>query len=250
MMTQSASDPKTPRAALELRDAVDGIFEAHFRLLTALSEAAEEISAVERRSGRALTTTALKSLRPRYREALVSGEKCLSGLGFIAAAGALDDEPLWLDWFVRAAEPGMDAVQFELDPTNAEFYDYTNSPWYARSTAASAPTITGPYVDYLGTDRYALTLMTPVDDGADVVGLCGADVYVCDLEAALLPLLRDTDHEMVLTNVDGRVIVSNSAHHVPGTLVSPNAKAFEQRRAEKTSARCAAVPFVVFVNEE
>lgn len=63
-------------------------------------------------------------------------------------------------------------------------------PWtlgYKSGHRAAA----GPYVDYLCTDEYSLTLSAPVELAGRFVGVAAADVHLRHFEAAALPLLRE-----------------------------------------------------------
>ena len=47
----------------------------------------------------------------------------------------------------------------------------------------------------------------------------GADVRVFTFEKAVLPSLRATGRTVAIVNAEGRIVLSNSARHVSGTLL-------------------------------
>ena len=79
--------------------------------------------------------------------------------------------------------------------------------------------LTGPYVDYLCTDDYTVTITMPVVVGGEMVGLVGADVYVAKLEQALLPVLRAADRTCTIVNASGRIVASTDTHRATGALL-------------------------------
>jgi Cache domain. len=161
------------------------------------------------------------------------------GAGFVAAPGFLTDAPWHLAWWlgtrntfgVGAEEPSVRRLEAVEDPTSESFRDYTGLEWWRVPTSTGAPHITGPYVDYLCTDDYTLTLTVPVTFGDELIGVVGADIYVRTIERILLPALRTIPTLATLVNSSGRVIVSTDAHRPTGSLY----------RVEALTARLAAL---------
>ena len=106
----------------------------------------------------------------------------------------------------------------EEDPTSESFRDYTTLEWWRVPTTTGARHVTGPYVDYLCTDDYTLTLTIPARHGGRVIGVVGADLYVNDVERALLAHIRGLDAATIV-NASGRVIVSTDPHRPTGSLL-------------------------------
>ena len=79
--------------------------------------------------------------------------------------------------------------------------------------------ITGPYVDFLCTDEYTLTLAVPVTANGTIVGVAGADVLVETIELLLMDRLKDIDPRATLLNGSGRVIVSADPQLAAGALL-------------------------------
>ncbi|MBB2746192.1 UNVERIFIED_ORG: hypothetical protein FHR35_006055 [Microbispora rosea subsp. rosea] len=142
----------------------------------------------------------------------------IAGIGFIAAPGLLADAPWYLEWWQE--NPSGDPVQLlrDMDPASSAFYDYTHWDWYAGPSSGAERTICGPYVDYLCTDEYSLTLSVPVLAGGSFAGVAAADVFVRRFEAAVLPALREIPGPAFLVNAEGRVVASNTASRVAGSV--------------------------------
>ncbi|WP_210506369.1 cache domain-containing protein [Naasia sp. SYSU D00057] len=205
-------------------DAVAAVFAPVLRLLegwrhplaAALAAGAGERSALLDPAVERLVTPALSD-----RSTLVVGA------GFIAAPGLLGDVPLHLAWwlgkFNTLGAPPAEAQVRRLpaveDPSSEDFHDYTFMEWWRVPAETRLPHLTGPYVDYLCTDDYTLTLTVPVTRGDELLGLLGADLYVREIEAALLPALTGAPGVLTLVNRSGRVILSTDPHRPSGVLL-------------------------------
>ncbi|WP_328997535.1 cache domain-containing protein [Kribbella sp. NBC_00709] len=142
----------------------------------------------------------------------------IQGAGFIAAVDALADSRWWLEWFMLS-NGTTERLIVDTDPRGENFYNYESLPWYDVPQRTGRRHITGPYVDYLCTDDYTLTFTVPVTVEDRFVGVAGADVRVFTFEKAILPYLRATHRKVAIVNDQGRVVLSNSARHVGGTLL-------------------------------
>src|SRR4051794_37158842 len=147
--------------------AVAGVFGGVLRLLegwraqvgTALAAGAGERSAH-------LDPIVERIVRP----ALEDRTALVVGAGFIAAPGLLADAPRHLAWWLGkfntlGTAPGAAAVRRLVsvdDPAAEDFHDYTFMEWWRVPVETGLPHLTGPYVDYLCTDDYTLTLTVPV----------------------------------------------------------------------------------------
>jgi len=148
------------------------------------------------------------------------------GAGFVAAPGFLNDAPWHLAWWlghantfgVGSADPTIRRLLADEDPTSESFRDYTTLEWWRVPTTTGQRHVTGPYVDYLCTDDYTLTLTAPVHYGDRLIGVVGADLYVNDVERALLPHVRGLDAATIV-NASGRVVVSTDVHRPTGSLL-------------------------------
>lgn len=149
------------------------------------------------------------------------------GAGVVAAPGFLTDTDWHLAWWlghantfgVGNADPTVRRLVATEDPSSENFRDYTTLEWWRVPTTTRARHITGPYVDYLCTDDYTLTLTVPVDYAGAIIGVAGADLYVNDIELTLLPLIRALDATATIVNASGRVVVSTDAHRPTGAVM-------------------------------
>ncbi|MEO3858296.1 cache domain-containing protein [Acrocarpospora sp. B8E8] len=169
--------------------------------------------------GRTPVAADLATLRPLLWSRLDPGRlgALIAGIGFIAAPGLLADAPWYLEWWQE--NPSGRPVQLlrDLDPSSSAFYDYTHWDWYTGPLAGAEHTICGPYVDYLCTDEYSLTLSVPVTVAGAFIGVAAADVFVRRFEAAVDPALREIPAPALLTNAEGRVVASNTTRWITGS---------------------------------
>lgn len=169
--------------------------------------------------GERMTRHDIARIRPSVLTWLRGEHGFVVGAGAIVAPGLLSDQPGRLEWWSRS--PGEHEPAFldvDLDPESLEFYDYACAEWYREPRATGRRHITGPHVDFGGTDRYILTFTLPVFSQSRFLGVVGADVPTAHLEARLLPVLIGLDREVALLNADRRVIASNSPDRPSGTL--------------------------------
>jgi methyl-accepting chemotaxis protein-like sensor len=150
--------------------------------------------------------------------ALEDPDGLIQGAGFVAAVDTLADSRWWLEWFMLS-NGSAERLIVDTDPRGENFYDYGSLPWYDVPRTSGRRHITGPYVDYLCTDDYTLTFTVPVKVDDRFVGVAGADVRVFTFEKAILPCLRATHRKVAIVNDQGRIVLSNSARHVSGTLL-------------------------------
>lgn len=148
------------------------------------------------------------------------------GAGFVCAPGFLPGAPWHLSWWLGKFNSfgaiGRGGVTRRLeaseDPGSDSFRDYTLLEWWRVPARSGLPHITGPYVDYLCTDEYTLTLTVPVYFAGELIGVIGADMYAEDVERMLLPTLRAIDGGATLVNRVARVVVSADPRRATGSL--------------------------------
>jgi hypothetical protein len=150
----------------------------------------------------------------------VSTATLLTGAGFVATPGAVDDAEWHMAWWLRSPE-GSAARRLATvdDPAHELFRDYTGQEWWRIPVATGKRHLTGPYVDYVCTDDYTVTATMPVVVAGRMLGVVGADALVDRLERELLPALRDTAQPATVVNASGRVVTSSDAHRAPGSML-------------------------------
>ncbi len=143
----------------------------------------------------------------------------VKGMGIIAEVGVVPDHPYWIQWWQRTETGPLADNHHVLDPTREDFYDYESREFVDIPRRERVPCAYGPYIDYGGVDDFDLTITAPIVVDDVFYGVSCADILVADLESWLSPLLA-AEGESYLINADGRVIVSNSATHGAGDLMT------------------------------
>ncbi|WP_127794941.1 hypothetical protein [Agromyces sp. LHK192] len=157
-------------------------------------------------------------------DALEEPGSLITGAGFVAAPGYLADAPWHLAWWLGAANTfgagsGVRRLAAESDPDAEQFRDYTALEWWRVPARTGNRHLTGPYVDYLCTDDYTVTITTPVTIRGELVGVVGVDLYVVRVEQALLPVLRESARPCTLVNASGRITVSTDSRRATGAML-------------------------------
>ncbi|SCK48920.1 cache domain-containing protein [Streptomyces sp. WMMB 322] len=197
-----------------MRDALECVFDAvnetRRDTLALLADAAAE--------HRRPATTDLAGLRPGLKKRLAR-LTLVSGAGFVAAPGLLADAEAWLEWWQTGPGGDVRPLLLDLDPRHSAYSDYTHWEWYALARDTGRRAVAGPYVDYLCSDEYSLTLSVPVTLDGRFSGVAAADVYLPDFEAVVMPVLQRLPGPACLVNSRGRVAVSTYAHQLAGSLL-------------------------------
>lgn len=196
---------------------VGGALEAVFETVAATRDDTAALLAKAAAQGRRPASADLAALRPGLHQRLTR-EELVSGVGFVAAPGLLTDVPAWLEWWQTGADGDVRPLLLDLDPGHSAYSDYTHWDWFALPRDTGRRAVAGPYVDYLCSDEYSLTLSAPVESEGRFAGVAAADVYLRHFEAAVLPLLRRLPRPARLVNARGRVAASADPAHLAGSL--------------------------------
>lgn len=138
------------------------------------------------------------------------------GAGFIAAIDLLADAHSHLAWW-----QGADRRQLVLasQTVNKEDIDYSALEWYRVPMTSGEPHVAGPYVDYLCSDEYTITIAVPAEIDGERIGVAGLDLLVAAVEKELTPRFMALGHQVTLTNGVGRVVVSTDPRVATGDSV-------------------------------
>ncbi|MEV7499722.1 cache domain-containing protein [Streptomyces sp. NPDC093018] len=199
--------------AARVGDALEAVFGAVAATRADTTALLARVSA----AGRPAVSADLAALRPGLHQRLARGE-LVSGAGFVAAPGLLADVPAWLEWWQCGTEGDVRPLLLDLDPGRTAYSDYTHWDWFAGPRGTGRRAVAGPYVDYLCSDEYSLTLSEPVYAQGEFAGVAAADVHLRHFEAAVLPLLRRLARPAHLVNARGRVAASADPAHLAGSL--------------------------------
>ena len=178
------------------------------------------------------TAATLDPVVHSYAVPALAADGLITGSGFVAAPGLLSDAQWHLAWWLGGAG-GIRRLATIDDPSNEQFRDYTTLEWWRYPARTGARHLTGPYVDYVCTDDYTVTITTPVVVGGRLLGVVGMDVLVDRLERELLPLLRANGAPMAIVNASGRIVTSTDARREPGSMLRLG------RSLRRCSPRCA-----------
>jgi hypothetical protein len=148
----------------------------------------------------------------------LAADGLITGSGFVAAPGLLSDAHWHLAWWLGGAA-GIRRLATIDDPSNDQFRDYTTLEWWRFPARTGTRHVTGPYVDYVCTDDYTVTITTPVTVGGRLLGVVGMDVLVDRLERELLPLLRTAGVPIAVVNASGRIVTSTDSRREPGSML-------------------------------
>ncbi|MFF4250189.1 cache domain-containing protein [Streptomyces sp. NPDC001663] len=199
--------------AAGVRSALESVFDA---VAATRADTADLLARVAA-EGRRPATVDLAALRPGLHLRLARNE-LVSGVGFVAAPGLLTDVPAWLEWWQSGSDGDVRPLLLDLDPEQSAYADYTHWDWFALPRDTGERAVAGPYVDYLCSDEYSLTLSAPVAMQGRFAGVAAADVYLRHFEAAVMPMLRRLPGPAHLVNARGRVTASADPAHLAGSL--------------------------------
>ncbi|MFF9813327.1 cache domain-containing protein [Streptomyces sp. NPDC014006] len=214
-----ATAPPAPDlgAARRVAHLAGGTLEAVFTAVAATADETGALLTTLAAAGHRPTSADLAALRPALHLRL-RRQELVSGIGFVAAPGLLADVPAWLEWWQCGPEGDVRPLLPDLDPEQSAYSDYTHWDWFALPRDTGRRAAAGPYVDYLCSDEYSLTLSAPVTVAGRFAGVAAADVYLRHFEAAVLPLLRALPVPARLVNARGRVAASADPAHLAGSL--------------------------------
>ncbi|MFI6560555.1 cache domain-containing protein [Streptomyces sp. NPDC050534] len=248
LATAAAGTAPEKAVAAGVRSALESVFDAVAATRTDTARLLDRVAA----EGRHPATVDLAALRPGLHLRLARHE-LVSGVGFVAAPGLLGDVPAWLEWWQSDSEGGVRPLLLDLDPEQSAYADYTHWDWFTIPRDTGERAVAGPYVDYLCSDEYSLTLSAPVRMAGRFAGVAAADVYLRHFEAAVMPMLRGLPAPAHLVNARGRVTASADPAHLAGSLTKgPDfAAVLEHARPERFRdlrlVPCRDIPLVLVI---
>lgn len=195
----------------------------------------------EARRSEALTGGRIDALvEPHALDTLAIPDAPVYGAGFIAAIDLPADARSHLAWW-----QGADRKQLVLaaQSLNKEDIDYSELEWYRIPMSTGRPHMAGPYVDYLCSDEYTITIAVPAEIDGERIGVAGLDMLVAEVERDLLPRFAALDRAVTVINSIGRIVVSTDPQCATGDAVRST------RWAELPRFACADVPLDVIVDE-
>lgn len=165
------------------------------------------------------TAASLDPVVEEFAVPAVTGDPLVTGSGFVASPGLLSDARWHLAWWLGSAGGDVRRLATVDDETRDGFRDYTALEWWRTPFRTRTRHLTGPYVDYLCTDDYTVTLTVPVIVDGEFLGVVGCDALVAQLDARLLPSLRALDVPAAVVNASGRIVTATDARREPGAIL-------------------------------
>jgi len=142
------------------------------------------------------------------------------GAGFIAALDSLADAGSHLAWWQGAERTKLVLASQSV---NKEHIDYSELEWYRVPQSTGAAHVAGPYVDYLCSDEYTITVAAPVSIDDEFIGVAGLDLLIDRVEHDLAPRLASFGSEVTIINGVGRVLLSTDARRETGDTLRDHA---------------------------
>jgi len=201
---------------------LDGLTRRIGQVLSRVEEigaAAESITGAARAAGRELRRADFAGVRPLAASLLREQAGLVAGAGVVLAPGVAADAPRAIEWWWADAGSRISQLHVDTDARSGEGYDYTTTEWYREPERTGRPAVAGPYVDFICTREYTFTLAVPLHSAGQFLGVAGADILAGQVERLVLPGLADLGRVAVLATGRGRVIASNTASILPGTVL-------------------------------
>lgn len=185
-------------------------------LLARLESLAEDMGRTFEKFGSPTRAQIDAVIQPMAEATLDREELPLVGAGFVAAHNALSDAEWHMAWWQGAAQERLLMLTMESAGET-----YSRREWFTVPMETGRGHITGPYVDFLCTDEYTLTISVPVWAEGIFVGIAGVDMLVESVEKLLMSELETIDARATLINGGGRVILSAERQLAAGRLLVP-----------------------------
>lgn len=201
-------------------DVIAGYFRPPIFALEDLADPVAEALASELERG-SLSASKLDALVEPFAQRLLDLTVApIYGAGFIAAHDLLHDARSYLSWW-----QGGDRKKLVLaaQTVNKERIDYSELEWFRIPQVTGSSHVAGPYVDYLCSDEYTITIATPVRVADRFVGVLAFDLLIDVVERQLTPLLRELGAHVTIVNGVSRVVVSSDADWATGDVIRPAA---------------------------
>lgn len=171
------------------------------------------------KSTREITARELDPLVESFAVPAVQSEGLITGAGFVAAPYICRDAAWHLAWWLAAPNGGSRRLATVADPESDQFRDYTTLEWWRIPAQTRTQHLTGPYVDYLCTEDYAITMTIPIVERDELCGMVGVDILIDRIEKKLLPSLRAFGKNVAIVNSSARVVTSTDSTLEPGSLL-------------------------------
>lgn len=198
-----------------LADSAKNVFDKTFVELNTLATHFQTLIIETSEAQKNLSESGLKKIRPHMVRSLNRLERYAYALGIVLDENVIEGAAFWLNWIERDDDGTVHDDSNIKYPWRGNFYEYQNAECMALPRQSGRPVIVGPYVDF---DKYIMTLSVPINVGGRFIGVSAADIKLSEFERLIAAPLARLDHECVVCNHEGRVVVSNTANHPVGSL--------------------------------
>lgn len=169
--------------------------------------------------GEGADRASLEALRAPVEELMAESQQLVDGAGLAVGPGILADSDAWLQWWRRLRNGNLQFTAHSFNPLSLNYYDYQAMNWFRIPVESHEPAVVGPYVDNGGTDLRIITLAFPFAVGDGPNSVVAADISLDRVERLLLRSLSTREHQVVLLTDSGKIVASNTARYVTGTIL-------------------------------
>ncbi|HDS1758382.1 cache domain-containing protein [Pseudomonas sp. M5] len=198
-----------------LAQSASTVFDSTFIELEKLARRFGILASTAKKNPKGISETGLAKIRPDMVRSLAALENYAYALGIVLDEDIIDNAPFWLNW-IEIDRDGIIQDDSNIKyPWRGNFYEYPNADWMVIPKTKRCPVIVGPYVDF---DKHIITLATPIMLDEQFIGVSAADIRLSDFERIVSVPLSLVEHDCLLCNHEGRVVVSNTANAPVGSL--------------------------------
>ena len=200
-------------------DRMSSLMAVYGRKLTVWSARLNELLSSTVLDKQSFEQTSLELVHP-----LLMNDKTVIGAGIVPSqallSGATWHSFWWTSKWVNGAEqPLIEPLQISDNPQSASFYDVTSQEWWKSSQAAQTIHISGPYVDYICSNQFTLTLSTALLSDQNFNGVVGIDLSAALFEQQVEDILFRLDRPALLLGCSQRIIASTCEELLSGDIV-------------------------------
>ena len=164
------------------------------------------------------------SLAERLTHPALEQDRRIIGAGLIPSPDFLPDAPWHSCWWTsrwnQTNQATIRPLRISDNPQSASFYNFTVQDWWTGPKNTDGLHITGPYIDYICSNEFTLTLSRPFYVDHHFAGMAGLDLSAATLEHEVCEQLLRLDRPAALISHEQRVLASTNTSLLCGDLVA------------------------------
>ena len=164
------------------------------------------------------------SLAENLTKPFLERDRRIIGAGLIPSPNFLPDAPWHSCWWTsrwgQAEQATIHPLRVSDNPQSSSFYDFTVQDWWTGPKNTDGLHITGPYVDYICSSEFTLTLSRPFYANHHFAGVVGLDLNAAAVESDACKQLLRLDRPAALVSHEQRILASSSTTLLCGDLVA------------------------------